>query len=61
MLKTEKEIREEIENCEKTVENYRKSHKDGKIPFDVLKSAVHENGSMIAALKWVLGENERYD
>ncbi|WP_242858871.1 hypothetical protein [Clostridium botulinum] len=60
-IKTEKEIREEIECCKKTIDNYKKAYKEKKIPKDVLKSTLLECENSILALKWVLGENDRYD
>lgn len=60
-MKTEKEVREEIEACKKTIQNYRNAYKQSKIPKEVLKSELIQNESMIAALRWVLGENDRYD
>lgn len=60
-MKTEKEIREEIECCKRTMSNYKKAHEEKKIPKDVLESKLLECKNMILALKWVLGENDRYD
>jgi hypothetical protein len=60
-MKTEKEIRDEIEALNREDDNYRKAHKARKIPKDVLKSHLSQNSSMRLALKWVLGENDRYD
>jgi len=60
-LKTETEIREEIEALNITDDNYRKAYKKGKIPEDVLKSELLQNSSMRLALEWALGENDRYD
>lgn len=60
-IKTEKEIREEINSIKRTIENYRESHKKGKIPFGVLKDQLTESYGNLSALHWVLGENDRYD
>lgn len=60
-MKTEKEIREEIEASQRTIGNYRKAYKDGKIPKESLEHALIDNQSTIATLRWVLGENDRYD
>lgn len=35
-MKTEKEIREEIESTNRSKDNYRKAYEDKKIPKDVL-------------------------
>lgn len=60
-MKTEKEIRDEIEATKKTMNNYKNSYKKGEIPKDVLKKALLDCSATIDALKWVLGENDRYD
>jgi hypothetical protein len=60
-LKTEKEIRHEIEATKKTIENYRNAYKNSEIPRDVMKSQILDCSSTIATLLWVLGENDRYD
>lgn len=60
-MKTEQEIRDEIEANERTINNYQNAYKEGKIPFDVLKSKATECQATNAALSWVLGENDRYD
>lgn len=61
IAKTEKEIREEIEAARRTIENYRKEYKAGSLPKQNFKNVLIENHSVINALKWVLGENDRYD
>ena len=60
-LKSEQDIKNEIESAGKTIENYQKAHKEGKIPFEILKTEHLYNSGMIQALRWVLGENDRYD
>lgn len=60
-MKTEKEIRDEIIATENTIKNYRKAFKDGKINKKVLKAQIADCTATIDTLKWVLGENERYD
>jgi len=60
-MKNEQEIREEIEATGRTLKNYREAYKQSKIPFDVLEQKVNECHATIGALKWVLGENDRYD
>lgn len=60
-MKTEEEIREEIKALEKTIDNYREAKEKGKIDMEAFRHAYTENSSMIAALHWVLGENDRFD
>lgn len=60
-LKTKEEIVNEIDLTKKTIENYRKSYKDGKIDRKRLSDALIENEAIIVALSWVLGENDRWD
>lgn len=61
IIKTEKEIREEIEAIKRTINNYREAVKQGEFPKERMRFVLLENQSMISALKWVLGENDRYD
>jgi|GEM_PF-5161643 len=60
-MKSEKEIREEIEATKRTMSNYRKAFKEGKITKDILKSNILDCNATVDALRWVLGENDRYD
>lgn len=60
-MKTEQEIRDEIGAAERTIENYRNAVKKGSFPKESLQLVITENQSIIAALRWVLGENDRYD
>lgn len=60
-MKSEKEIREEIEATKRTIEKYREEYKKGKIPKDILKHQFVDCSATIDALRWVLGENDRYD
>lgn len=60
-MKTEKEIREEIEASKRTINNHQEAYKQGKIPKEALDYAVNDNHSTISTLLWVLGENDRYD
>lgn len=60
-LKTEREIRDEIEATNKTIKNYRQEFKNGKIDKEILKTQIADCTATIDALKWVLGENDRYD
>lgn len=60
-MKSEKEIREEIEATKRTIENYIKLVETGKMPFDTIHDNVIDCSATICALKWVLDENDRYD
>lgn len=60
-IKTEKQIREEIDAVDVTMKNYKKTYKDNEIPKDVFMSAMTENRAISTALHWVLGESERWD
>jgi hypothetical protein len=60
-LKSEQDVRNEIDATVRTLDNYQKAYKEGKIPFDVLKVEFTDKTATIQALKWVLGENERFD
>jgi hypothetical protein len=60
-LKTRKEIKEEIEATIRTLKNYHEAYHQREIPFDVMSDKARECHTTIGALKWVLGENDRYD
>lgn len=60
-MKTENDIRKEIEATKNTINNYTKAYRDNKIPKEVLNSQLIDLRATIDALKWVLGENDRYD
>ena len=60
-MKTEQEILDEIKANERTIENYQQAYSDNKIPFEVLKTEHISTTATIQTLKWVLGENDRYD
>lgn len=60
-MKSKKEIREEIEATKRTMNNYRKEFKEGKITRDNLSDNILDCNATIDALRWVLGENDRYD
>lgn len=60
-MKSKKEIQEEIEATERTIQNYRNAYKKNKIPKDVLETQLIDCSATIDVLRWVLGENERYD
>ena len=60
-MKSEKEIREEIEVTLRTRENHRNAYKKGTIGVERLKNHLIDSDAIVATLKWVLGENDRYD
>lgn len=60
-MKSEQDIKEEIEATVKTLSNYHEAYHNRKIPFDVMSEKANECHAIIGALKWVLGENDRYD
>jgi hypothetical protein len=60
-LKTEQEIRDEIEATARTLSNYEEAYVEGRVRFDVLSDKTTDYHATISALKWVLGENDRYD
>lgn len=60
-MKSREEIEREIEATKRTIANYKKAYEDKKIPKDVLTNQLIDLRATIDALKWVLGENDRYD
>lgn len=60
-MKKESEIRDEIEATKKTIENYKVAYKNGKITEDILENQLTDCSATIDTLKWVLGENDRYN
>lgn len=60
-MKTADEITAEIEATERTIENLYQAYNKGDIPRQVLSNGLREANATMAALKWVLGENDRYD
>jgi hypothetical protein len=60
-MKTEQEIKEEIKAMERTINNHRNAYHERVIPKETYRYALNENNHMILALKWVLGENDRWD
>lgn len=61
ILKTEQEVKEEIEATIKTIGNVRKAYKEGKITKELLKIYLTDLQGNLSALRWVLGENDRHD
>lgn len=60
-MKTENEIRDEIKACETTIKNFSNAYKNGIVDKKLYIFKKEECNNMILALKWVLGENDRYD
>jgi len=60
-MKTEAEIRDEIDKTKKTKENYRREYEANKITKSLAIRTTIDCTATISALKWVLGENDRYD
>ena len=60
-MKTEQEVKQEIKNCETTIDNYSRAYENGKVPNEIFKQVKEEYKAIILTLKWVLGENDRYD
>lgn len=60
-MKTEQEIRDEIEACLKTIENYTNAYKEKKISKTIAQSEILQFTGIVLGLKWVLGENDRFD
>lgn len=57
----EQEIRGKIEDLDANEDVIRDSFKQGEIDKQVFRSKLLKNSSQILALKWVLGENDRFD
>lgn len=60
-MKTGEEIKDEIIATERTIQNYRNAFMNKEIPVDVFQTQIVDCQATIAALRWVLGENDRYD
>jgi hypothetical protein len=60
-MKTEEEIRDEIAATYRTIKNHKIAYQCGIITKDDLKIIKVDCESTIDALRWVLGENDRYD
>lgn len=60
-MKTEQEIREEIEVTKRTISDYCVTYKENKITREMYLNKLIDCESTIDALLWVLGENDRYD
>ena len=62
-VKNEDEIRNEIASSETTLEKLRQRYvsTEDTEAKDVVKCSIFQEEGIILALKWVLGENDRYD
>ena len=60
-MKTEKEIRDEIEACKRTIKNHQDAIKNGELLAKYAHPVIDSCLAEIGALRWVLGENDRYD
>jgi hypothetical protein len=60
-MKTQEQIIAEIEATNRTISNYRNAYESNRIPKDVFQSQLVDGQATISALRWVLGENDRYD
>lgn len=60
-MKSYVEIEDEIKAAKSTVQNYQEAYANGEIDRTTLRKSVTENQTTIATLRWVLGENDRFD
>lgn len=60
-MKTEQQIRDEIQITDNAIEKYRNAYKKGKMPQEVFKSQIMDFLATKDALRWVIDENDRYD
>ncbi|HDR7922123.1 TPA: hypothetical protein QCY49_000050 [Bacillus paranthracis] len=60
-MTAEQEIRDKIKDLDTNENTIRDSYKQGEIDRQVFRSELLQNSSQISALKWVLGENDRFD
>lgn len=60
-MKTEQWIRDKIKDLDATEDVIRDSYKKREIDREAFRSQLLQNSSQISALKWVLGENDRFD
>lgn len=60
-MKTEKEIKEEIDATERSKNNFVEAYKDRRIDKRTLEYKLHEYDTTLLVLSWVLGENDRFD
>jgi hypothetical protein len=57
-MRTEQEIREEIESINKADKGIQKDYCEGKITQPIVSGKLNYNASRRVALKWVLDEKE---
>lgn len=60
-MKTEKEIRDYMELVNRSIENLKKALRENKIPEVVYINQRINLDATLSTLRWVLGENDRYD
>ncbi|MFJ8528670.1 hypothetical protein [Bacillus sp. NPDC094106] len=60
-MKTEQKVRDEIGSLNEKDDILRETYKNGEIDKPDFRSQLLQNSSKRLALKWVLGENDRYD
>jgi hypothetical protein len=60
-LKTEQEIKDEIEAQRTAIKDFKESFKNGRISKESLVKAMSDHNHVILALRWVLDEMDRYD
>ncbi|AEZ65980.1 hypothetical protein BCB4_0187 [Bacillus phage B4] len=60
-MKSELEIRLELCEFKEKEKYYRKLHEEGRIDKETLRTLIRENKAFTLALKWVLGEADRFD
>lgn len=60
-MTAEQKIRDKIKDLDGDENVIRVSQKQGEIDREVFRSKLLQNSSQISALKWVLGENDRFD
>lgn len=60
-MKSEQEIREEIEAHKNCIINAQEANKNGLISEENLDLLIWENQITITSLKWVLGEDDRFN
>lgn len=60
-MKSELEVRMHLGSLKDNARHFRKLHNEGQIDAEQLAFLIRENNAFTLALKWVLGEADRYD
>ncbi|UNA01561.1 hypothetical protein MG295_00144 [Bacillus phage vB_BcgM] len=60
-MKSELEIRLKLGELKDSARYYRRLHNEGELDKEGLAFLIRENNAFTLALKWVLGEADRYD